>query len=93
MAARQAEAKLVHTMDMLGAFGALRVEVPLTTARVPAALEALEERRQYYLRKRAEVRAPARRLMCFKIGQSFAAKMMLHSEERRQYYLDKRAKV
>ncbi len=44
-------------MDMLGAFGALRVEVPLTTARVPAALEALAERKQYYLRKRAEVRA------------------------------------
>ena len=39
---RQAEVKLVHTMDMLGAFGALRVEVPLTTSRVPAALEALE---------------------------------------------------
>ena len=47
----------MHTMDMLGAFGALRVEVPLTTARVPAALEALEARKQYYLRKRAEVRA------------------------------------
>ena len=47
----------MHTMDMLGAFGALRVEVPLTTARVPAALEALGERKQYYLRKRAEVRA------------------------------------
>ena len=48
----------MHTMDMLGAFGALRVEVPLSTSRVPAAIEALEARRQYYLTKRAQVRAP-----------------------------------
>ena len=54
----QAEAKLVHTMDMLGAFGALRVEVPLSTSRVPAAIEALEARRQYYLAKRAQVHHP-----------------------------------
>ena len=47
----------MHTMDMLGAFSALRVEVPLTTSRVPAALEALEARRQHYLAKRAQVRA------------------------------------
>ena len=48
----------MHTMDMLGAFGALRVEVPLTTSRVPGALDALEARRQYYLAKRAQVCAP-----------------------------------
>lgn len=53
----QAESKLVHTMDMLGAFSALRVEVPLSTSRVPAAIEALEARRQYYLTKRAQVRS------------------------------------
>ena len=46
----------MHTMDMLGAFSALRVEVPLSTGRVPAAIEALEARRQYYLTKRAQAR-------------------------------------
>ncbi|KAK9840813.1 hypothetical protein WJX81_006730 [Elliptochloris bilobata] len=53
---KPAEAKLVHTMDMLGAFSALRVEVPLTTSRVPVALEALEARRQHYLAKRAQAK-------------------------------------
>jgi hypothetical protein len=47
----------VHTMDMLGAFGALRVEVPLTTGAVPAALDALAARRAHYLAKRAEAAA------------------------------------
>ena len=49
----------MHTMDMLGAFSALRVEVPLSTSRVPAAIEALEARRQYYLTKRAQARHSA----------------------------------
>jgi len=47
----------VHTMDMLGAFSALRVEVPLTTGVVPAALDALAGRRAHYLAKRAEAAA------------------------------------
>lgn len=48
----------MHSLDMLGAFAALRVEVPLTTGRVPAALGALDARKQYYLAKRAEACAP-----------------------------------
>lgn len=52
----QADAKLVHSLDVMSSFSALRVEVPLTASAAPAAIAALSERKAHYLKKRAEVR-------------------------------------
>lgn len=52
----QADAKLVHSLDVMSSFAALGVEVPLTASAAPAAIAALSERKAHYLGKRAEVR-------------------------------------
>ena len=52
----QADAKLVHSLDVMSSFSALGVEVPLTASAAPAAIAALSERKAHYLEKRAEVR-------------------------------------
>ena len=41
----QADAKLVHSLDIIASFAALNVEVPLTAAKVPAALDTVAARR------------------------------------------------
>ena len=45
----------MHSLDVMGSFSALGVEVPLTASAAPAAIAALSERRAHYLGKRAEV--------------------------------------
>lgn len=54
----QAEQKLVHSMDNLVAFTTLNVEMPLTSSKVPATLEVIKTRKEYYLKKRAQVLIP-----------------------------------
>jgi hypothetical protein len=41
----QADAKLVHSLDIIASFGQLNVEVPHTAARVPAALQTIAARK------------------------------------------------
>lgn len=44
--------KLVHTVDILNAFAALKIHVPVTAAEVPATLQEVEKQREKYLEKR-----------------------------------------
>lgn len=48
--------KLMHSLDMLGAFATLKVEVPLTTSKVEETLTAIQGRKEYYLKKRQSVK-------------------------------------
>ncbi|KAL3151875.1 hypothetical protein ABBQ38_012836 [Trebouxia sp. C0009 RCD-2024] len=48
--------KLLHSLDMLGAFATLKVEVPLTTSKVQETLGAIEGRKEYYLKKRQSIK-------------------------------------
>ena len=51
----QADVKLVHTVDIIASFSTLNVELPLTTSKVPSAIETVKARKAYYLEKRAKV--------------------------------------
>lgn len=53
---QQEDKKLMHSLDMLGAFATLKVEVPLTTSKVEETLTAIQERKEYYLKKRQSVK-------------------------------------
>ncbi|BDA51037.1 hypothetical protein COCOBI_17-2570 [Coccomyxa sp. Obi] len=49
-----AEQKLVHSIDNLNAFSKLDIEAPLTTTKVPAVLDAVKARKEYFLAERAK---------------------------------------
>lgn len=51
-----ADQKLNHSLDMLDAFSTLKVSVPTTASRVAEAVKEVEERKTYYLKKRAEAK-------------------------------------
>ncbi|KAK9804196.1 hypothetical protein WJX72_000615 [[Myrmecia] bisecta] len=53
---KPADVRLMHSIDMLDAFGKLKVEVPLTSSKVPATLESIKARKEFYLQKRKQVK-------------------------------------
>jgi hypothetical protein len=55
-AASAADQKLNHSLDMIDAFSKLKVSVPTTSSKVPAAVEEVQERKAYWLKRRAEAK-------------------------------------
>lgn len=53
---QQEDKKLMHSLDMLGAFATLKVEVPLSTSKVEETLTGIQGRKEYYLKKRQSVK-------------------------------------
>jgi hypothetical protein len=51
--------KLIHSLDMLGAFATLKLEVPTTGAQVPVALTGVKSKKEHYLGKREEEKKKA----------------------------------
>lgn len=48
--------KLNHSLDMIDAFSKLKVSMPTTSSKVPGAVKEVEERKAYWLKKRAEAK-------------------------------------
>ena len=55
--ATPAAGKIVHSLDMLGAFSTLQLAVPTTTSDVPAILAEVGVKKDQYLKKREAVKA------------------------------------
>lgn len=48
----------MHPLDVITSFSALNIEMPISTSKIPAALDTLSQRKAFYLEKRAQACPP-----------------------------------
>lgn len=52
-ASKQSDEKLIHTVDILGAFAELKLSVPINKSDCPAILKQVQDKKEYYVQKQA----------------------------------------